>query len=265
MSLRHNTSRSRAVSAIDRHFENEEFELKGETENCKALVARREHLLIGISPFNSRFSPEYVESLVDWAHSNFARIDILLPSEDDAARLLLASGVAPSKAAQKARKEIGRHLRSAHSAVVKAGADSSTVRVFQFSDFREDANYLAMRARVQEAFHQSDEFRNACLLMTRQAVDGRRNGVADNSFAPAPTHEQISRAVPYIFAEIPFYLDTPALIGVESSILAYHRPWSIGAGLFAGVFPLRVSPAQGYGVLTRSERWSRQVVARPTH
>ena len=209
MSLRHYTSRGRAVPAIDRQIRYEEFELEGETANCKALVARRDHLLIGISPFNSRFSPDYVEALVDWAHSNFARIDILLPSEDDAARLLLANGVAPSKAARKARKEIGRHLRSAHSAVAKAGADSSTVRVFQISDFHEDANYLS--------------------------------------------------------AEIPFYLDTPALIGVESSVLAYHRSWSIGTGLFAGVYPLRVSPAQGYGVVTRSERWQRHVVARATH
>ena len=265
MSFRHNVSRARAVPATDRKNRHQEFELEGETPNCKALFARRDHLLIGISPFNSRFSPEYVEALVDWGHSNFARIDILLPSEDDAARLLLASGVAPSKAARKARKEVGRHLRSAHSAVVKAGAEPSAVRVFRFSDFCRDANYLSMRARVQDAFDQSEAFRKSCLSMTRQAVDGRRNGVTDNGIASAPTHAQISQAVPYIFAEIPFYLETPTLIGVESSILAYHRPWSIGTGLFAGVFPLRVSPAQGYGVVTRSERWGRQAGARPTH
>lgn len=57
-------------------------------------------------------------------------------------------------------------------------------------------------------------------------------------------------AVPYIFAEMPFYLSSAELIGVPSSILAYHRLWPIGTGLFAGQFPLLVNPAQGHGIVS---------------
>jgi len=238
------------------------FSIRGETENCSALVERREHLLIGISPFNSRFSPSYVEALVGWARSGFDQIDILLPSEEDAARLLLASGVAPSKAAQKTRKEIGRRLRSAHSAILKAGADPLTIRVFQFSDFCADRTYQSIRTQVQEAFDRCEKFRSACVSMTHQVVDGRLQSVVGERCAL--TREQVSDAIPYIFAEIPFYLNTPALLGVASSILAYHRPWPIGAGLFAGAFPLKVSPAQGHGVVTSTASWDRDMVARRT-
>ncbi len=49
---------------------------------------------------------------------------------------------------------------------------------------------------------------------------------------------------------MPFYLSTPELLGVSTSILAYHRAWPIGDALLAGEFPLRIDQRQGHGIVS---------------
>src|SRR5689334_6023933 len=68
------------------------FHIKGETTRCDEIILLREHALIGISPFNSRFSSAYINALIDWATAHFDAIDVLLPCEEEAARLLMAAG-----------------------------------------------------------------------------------------------------------------------------------------------------------------------------
>lgn len=224
------------------------FSIRGHTSRCEALIAQREHLLVGISPFNSRFSPSYVNALLTWGHSQFSQVDVLLPDEEHAARLLLATGVLPGKATRKTRKELTRHRRSIRQALDSIGARADAARIFDFSDFGAHPCYLRLHTQVNEAFDRCEKFRDACENMSRQAVHGRVQGSSANTTTGDGDHLRL--AVPYIFAEMPFYLSSAELIDVPSSILAYHRPWPIGTGLFAGQFPLLVNAAQGHGIVS---------------
>lgn len=232
---------------IGNHKKN--FEIKGETSRCDEIISLREHSLIGISPFNSRFSREYVNALVDWAAAHFDAIDVLLPCEEEAARLLVAAGSPLSKAHKKTRREIERHLNILEPIIERYRTLNRPIRVFQFSDMKDNQAYQKKRARVEAAFETNQSFREACLEMSRQAVGGRVKGTGGS--ACAIDEEQVHLALPYIFAEIPFYVNTPALLSLKHSVLIYHRPWPIGTGLFAGRYPLRVHPSQGYGVVTQ--------------
>ncbi|EHU8076155.1 tRNA-dependent cyclodipeptide synthase [Vibrio cholerae] len=70
-----------------------DFIIQGETSRCEAIIRQGKHALIGISPFNSRFSKAYVSSLVLFIAERFSQVDILMPCIDEASRLLIASGV----------------------------------------------------------------------------------------------------------------------------------------------------------------------------
>ncbi|WP_445495923.1 tRNA-dependent cyclodipeptide synthase [Photorhabdus sp. SF281] len=73
------------------------FTVQGETSRCDQIIQRGDHALIGISPFNSRFSKDYVVDLIQWSSHYFRQIDILLPCEREASRLLAASGTEDSR------------------------------------------------------------------------------------------------------------------------------------------------------------------------
>lgn len=227
------------------------FAIRGHTRRCDALIAKREHLLVGISPFNSRFSPSYVNALLAWGSSQFSKVDVLLPNEEHATRLLLATGVLPGKAIRKTRKELTRHRRFIRQALDRLGVCAQKVRIFDFSDFGTHPAYLRLHSQVSEAFSRCDKFRTACESMSRQAIHGRARGVALDATAAEDAHVRV--AIPYIFAEMPFYLNSAEMIGVTSSILAYHRPWPIGTGLFSGQFPLRISANQGHGIVSLTD------------
>ena len=55
--------------------------------------------------------------------------------------------------------------------------------------------------------------------------------------------------MPFVLAEAPFLVDTPALLGVPESLLACHRLGPVATGLLSGRFPLAAGPRQGVIVL----------------
>lgn len=224
------------------------FHIQGETERCDDLIRTANHVFVGISPFNSRFSKEYVTALVQWTWNHFSTVDILLPSEEDAARLLVASGTPITKALKKTRREIRRHLRNLDEILASFVEPGRTTRVIQFADYQDNSAYQQARTKVEQAYADSLAFKMACLNMSRQAIGSRVKATGGNP--EAISNADIQTALPYIFSELPFYLDTPSILEVESSTLIYHRPWPIGEGLFAGHFPLSVSHKQSYGVVT---------------
>ncbi len=57
-------------------------------------------------------------------------------------------------------------------------------------------------------------------------------------------------SIEYIFDEIPFYINTPSLLNIESSILVYHREWPVGELLLRGEPPLYVDKQQGHGIVS---------------
>ncbi|MCW8175243.1 tRNA-dependent cyclodipeptide synthase [Verminephrobacter aporrectodeae subsp. tuberculatae] len=225
-----------------------EFEIFGETPRCNEIIALRQHILVGVSPFNPKFSVSYIASLIQWAFRHFTTVDVLLPCEENAARLIEATGSTPKKAQKKTKREIQRHLRTLDFLAEQCSGAGRKFRVIQFSDFATNEFYKKSKAEVITAFNDCSEFRFSCMEMSRKAICGRLRGVGGD--IQDISEKRIFTALPYIFAEIPFYINTPLLLGVSHSVLAYHRPWFIGTGLFAGHFPLRVHKNQAYGIVT---------------
>ncbi|WP_238591667.1 tRNA-dependent cyclodipeptide synthase [Photorhabdus sp. RM157S] len=79
------------------HENSPSFTVQGETSRCDQIIQKGDHALIGISPFNSRFSKDYVVDLIQWSSHYFRQVDILLPCEREASRLLVASGAENAK------------------------------------------------------------------------------------------------------------------------------------------------------------------------
>lgn len=226
------------------------FSVKGESQRCEEIIATGRHILIGISPFNSRFSEPYISAVMSWAADRFEQIDILLPCETEASRLLTATGNTPEKALKKTRREIRRHMRYLEPLQQAFGERGFDVRVVQFSDYAADNSYCALYQQVLDAYRSSADFADTCRDMARQAIMGRLRGIG--AATDRISDAEIDLALPYIFAEMPFYLDGAGLLGKDQSVLVYHRPWPIGTGLFSGAFPIRVAPRQGYGILTQN-------------
>lgn len=225
------------------------FSICGHSKRCTELIARREHLLIGISPFNSRFSTDYVSSLLAWAIAGFHRVDVLLPDEESASLLLLASGVPQTKALRKARKELRRHHRALRHILAAWGDATSHTRIIEFSDYFHDERYLELRSAAQNAFENCPAFRDACLRMSSQVLD-RRTRTTDAPCRMLDADAGVHLASSYVLTEMPFYLCSAELLGTDCSVLAYHRPWPIGSALLSGKFPLSVDERQGHGIVS---------------
>jgi cyclo(L-leucyl-L-leucyl) synthase len=214
------------------------------TPNCAAILARRSHLLVGISPFNSRFSDDYVHRLLRWALQSFENVDVLLAGEE-ASLLLEAIGTPVGKAARKARKAIDRNRRSVHTALDSiATPQSRRVSVHTFSDHRHTATHQSLRSAIDSAYRFHEGFRSACLEMSRAAITGRAHGIGLKLLGV--TDAMCEVAVRYVLAELPYFLSGASLIGVEETLLAYHRPWPLGREILAGEYPIRMSEEQGY-------------------
>ncbi|WP_232832412.1 tRNA-dependent cyclodipeptide synthase [Photorhabdus sp. CRCIA-P01] len=231
------------------HENSVSFTVQGETSRCDQIIQRGDHALVGISPFNSRFSKDYVVDLIQWSNHYFRQVDILLPCEREASRLLVASGIDDAKAIKKTHREIRRHLRNLDYVISIATSKSKPIRVIQFSDFALNHDYQSLKTQIENAFNESESFKKICLDMSFQAIKGRLKGTGQ--YFGQIDLQLVYKALPYIFAEIPFYLDTPRLLGVKYSTLLYHRPWPIGKGLFNGSYPIQVGDKQSYGIVTQ--------------
>jgi tRNA-dependent cyclodipeptide synthase len=217
------------------------------TENCQRLLARGEHVLLGVSPFNTKFTESYVTQLIRWADETFDSFTIALPGAREAALMLEAAGTPAGKAARKTRHELNRNTRLIQAALKSAGVPHDERTVVRVSDFSDIPAYRAMVEAAETTYRDNSDFRAACQEMSALVVRGRQRATTGEQ--DALTTDQIELAAKYIFAEIPLFLNTPALLSRRSSLLAYHRPWPIGDLLFSGTLPIRVDDRQGYLVL----------------
>ncbi|MFP3989479.1 tRNA-dependent cyclodipeptide synthase [Streptomyces sp. E11-3] len=226
-----------------------EFAATPATGNCAEIYVRRKHVLIGISPFNSRFSDEYVTRLIRWAATSFDSFDVLLAG-DESALQLEAMGTPEGKARYKARRAVKRNRRSVEDASSALGLTEADTRVVSISEFTNHSTYRKCKAESEAAFQTNALFRSACLEMAEKAILGRLRTVY--GIVEPITAEQAEHAAAYVMAELPFFLETPAVLDVEESLLAYHQPWELGEKIFAGDFTLLANPAQGYLALTEA-------------
>ncbi|MGW5433396.1 tRNA-dependent cyclodipeptide synthase [Streptomyces sp. NPDC004059] len=210
---------------------------------CAEILSQADHACIGVSPFNSFFSVGRIRQLAEWAYGRFARVDFFIP-DGPSAYTLQALGYPPQRAEWKARRQ-GQYTRNRISSALRdlaAGADDS--RILGWAELQVDAAFVRLHAEVRALYEQDEGFRTACRetsswVLADRLPDGRR-----------PDEHQVDWAVRYFLAELPLFVDTPAIVGTEASVFCYHWPPPLLYRLYQRELACHPAPGQGFVVIT---------------
>ncbi|MBV6697202.1 tRNA-dependent cyclodipeptide synthase [Kitasatospora aureofaciens] len=211
------------------------------SRRCHEIWRRGEHLLIGVSPGNSYFSHRRIAELIGWGRKFFERIDIVYADLHVGAQYE-TFGYTPEHAERRALKEVKATARRIERGVEEAGRQED-VRVHALSSFTGEPAYRRLHSQTVEALRTDRVFREAAEGMARGFLAAR----LDEGLAPS--EPQLAAGLRYIAAELPFFLDTPALLGVPSSVSCYHLELPLTPVLFGRDEGLRAVPGQAYAVV----------------
>ncbi|MGW1991746.1 tRNA-dependent cyclodipeptide synthase [Embleya sp. NPDC001921] len=214
--------RSRPVDAGPRPLS---FAATPYSATCRSIWDRGEHLLIGVSPGNGYFTPQRVAALLAWADPRFAAIDVVY-ADLHVDTMFETFGYTPEHAARRAAKDLKAVRRRVLRGVEEAGTLSRVPGVHALSEFADDPVYRELHDRARIALREDGAVRRACDDMVREFLAPRlRPG-------DRVTPEQRRACVAYIAAELPFFVDTPAILGVASSVSCYHSVLPMTGVLF---------------------------------
>ncbi|MEV0588721.1 tRNA-dependent cyclodipeptide synthase [Nonomuraea sp. NPDC050310] len=204
------------------------------TQRCAKIYAAGEHALLGVSALNGFFSVPNLTGLLGWAVGRFGRVDVLVPGIE-LAGTLVARGYERPRARKKAREEINNTRNRVARALEALGRPP--VGVFSWTDLYGEPAYERARREIGECYEADQSFRSRC----RQALEP----VLHQGEQAA---EQVAEALPFLLAELPLVLDSPAVLGVPTSSFCYPRLMPMAEWLFSG--SMGISPSAGQAILT---------------
>ncbi|MFI8100209.1 tRNA-dependent cyclodipeptide synthase [Streptomyces sp. NPDC101118] len=222
------------------------FQVQPYTPHCQVIADEGEHAVIGISPGNSYFSHQRVQDLARWGLDNFAQVDLIY-TDLHVAEMYEALGYPEDEARRKAVK----NLRGVRAKVTAAVADNDPsgerLRGRPMSALRDIPEYRRMHAELIGRLDSDPAFRETCnalvdIFLSSKVLDGR-----------APTARQRQVCIDYVCAEAPLFLDTPAILGVQSSLNCYHAALPMADLLYARGAGVRASRNQGHAIVTPAE------------
>ncbi|HCT0306093.1 TPA: tRNA-dependent cyclodipeptide synthase, partial [Staphylococcus pseudintermedius] len=108
----------------------QQFKVDFLTENCKKIYQRKKRVILGISPFTSKYNETYIRKLIQWANTNFKDFSILLAGEESK-NLLECLGYSTTKANRKVRKEVNRQIRFCENELLNCNRTIND-RIFRF-------------------------------------------------------------------------------------------------------------------------------------
>jgi cyclo(L-tyrosyl-L-tyrosyl) synthase len=208
-------------------------------------VTGRNHVLVGLSPMNGRYTPEYIRKLIYWLQPRFRSIDVILPGFE-AAYTLVAAGQPPAQAVRRARRAYRQVRNPAVRALADLGVPDAARHVASWTRLHANATYRAALIRSRRACLTDSRIRRACREMTEQVVRGTAGG---REIAAA----DIDIAMRYVIAEIPLFTHGPSLFGATDSVFVYHRPTPLVAAIASGDCILTAEPGQSWAVVTDEE------------
>jgi cyclo(L-tyrosyl-L-tyrosyl) synthase len=213
------------------------------SERCAGLVDAGHHVFLGISPGNGYFSEGRLVALFRWAAARFTRVEIAHPDPGTVARTYLGRGYEPPHARARARRDVRQTANRISRAVTTARIDPARLRVARFSDFYDTPAYRAALERVTRAHQEQPAFHATCTRMVTGVL--RTNMPADWT----PTADQLTVGAEYLDRELPFLLDTPAILGVPASVFAYRATPALAGFLYGPDAPLPAADTQGFVTL----------------
>ncbi|MEV8313333.1 tRNA-dependent cyclodipeptide synthase [Streptomyces sp. NPDC059900] len=210
----------------------------------EGILRRGDHALFGVSTGNSYFTRRRLARALAWAADRFTVVDVV--HADVALEAALeAFGYERPAARKSAAKQLRGVRRRITGALEDIGPAAVRVRAQPLSAFLEQPAYREVRARAGTALRTDTELRSV------------RDGMAHHFLAQRlqpgalPSPAQVQAALDYIDAELPFFVDTPRILDVASSVHCYHTVLALGRLLFSerptGL--LRPADAQGYSIV----------------
>ncbi|MFJ9748798.1 cyclodityrosine synthase [Streptomyces chartreusis] len=219
------------------------FEIRPFTPHCEVIRTAGDHAVIGVSPGNSYFSADRVHDLARWGLALFERVDFVY-TDLYVAEMYAASGYPPDDARRKAVKNLRGVRAKVLGAVRAADPGGSRLHAHAMSDFHGNAAYREIHDRLRARLATDDEFRTTCEKLVDSFLTGRAEGA---------TAAQREVCLSYVCAEAPLFLDTPAILGVPSSLNCYHQLLPMAELLYSRGAGLRASRNQGHAIVTPAE------------
>jgi cyclo(L-tyrosyl-L-tyrosyl) synthase len=222
------------------------FRVQPYTPHCQVIHAAGDHAVIGVSPGNSYFSARRINDLARWGTEHFDRVDFVY-TDLHVAEMYETLGYTADDARRKAVKNL-RGVRAKVTAAVEAfGAGSGKLRAHAMSDFADNPAYRRIHGHIRELLDKDREFGETCdalvdAYLSSKVLDGREG-----------TERQREVCLKYVCAEAPLFLDTPAILGVPSSLNCYHQLLPMAELLYARGSGLRASRNQGHAIITPAE------------
>lgn len=219
------------------------FRVDPYTPHCQVIAGEGDHAVIGISPGNSYFSARRVHALAEWALDNFRQADLIY-TDLHVAEMYVAMGYPEDEA----RRKTVKNLRGVRAKVTNAVADidpsGTRLRGRPMSSLQGIPAYDRMHADLLERLGTDPAFARTAnelvdIFLSSKVLGGRQ-----------PTADQRRVCLDYVCAEAPLFLDTPAILGVPSSLNCYHQALPMADLLYSRGAGLRASRNQGHAVVT---------------
>lgn len=212
------------------------------TARCAAILRSRHHACLGVSPFNSCFTEDYIGRLARWAQGTFDGFHIFVP-DTAAAFTLEALGYPPERAAHKARRQANLVRNKIVRALDGTGLDPSTV-VLDGAALAISSAYTTLLDWIHQRFDTDSDLAQTCLDATGWVLDKR---LPPDTTA---TVDQLRSAARYLLAELPLLLDTPSIVETTSSLFCYQQTIPFLDQLYQQQLSCRPSSGQGFAVVT---------------
>jgi cyclo(L-tyrosyl-L-tyrosyl) synthase len=208
------------------------------------IQAAGDHAVIGVSPGNSYFSARRLADLTRWGTEHFDRVDFVY-TDLHVAEMYEALGYGADDARRKAVKNL-RGVRAKVTGAVEAFGGAG-LGAHAMSDFTDDPAYRRLHDHIRELLDTDAEFRATCDALVDSYLSSK---ILDGQ---AATERQRAVCLEYVCAEAPLFLDTPAILGVPSSLNCYHQLLPMAELLYARGSGLRASRNQGHAIVTPAE------------
>lgn len=197
-------------------MKNNSIVFKCSSLRCKQIFALHDHALLGISPFNSYYSEENIKGLLGWARSNFSSFHIFIP-DTLPIHTFVALGYDESKAEKKTKKQVSYLMNKTHRALSHIGfsGEESQRKIITVSSMELNAQYIKLKQFCYDLYNSNIAFQNECIKCIHFILNSQ------NMASCKP--EQYKIAIRYLLDEMPFFIDTPSILGVSISMFIYHQ------------------------------------------
>ncbi|MFV0132820.1 tRNA-dependent cyclodipeptide synthase [Streptomyces sp. HMX87] len=218
------------------------FTVRPYTSHCRVIEQEAHHAVIGVSPGNGFFTADTVTGLAHWAADRFARADIVY-TDLYVADMYEALGYEPDDARRKAVKNLRGVRAKVKAAALSADPEGVRVRAQPVSALTGRPEYRRLSHRLETLM--ADD---PVLRMT--VADLVNRFLRDKVTGQDATQRQWEVCTRYILAELPLFIDSPAIFDVASSLNCYHQVLPLADLLYGPGHGLRASRNQGHGIIT---------------